>query len=90
MLGDRIAELQLPAMCDEGSGWGWEVLSEDLYAPPLSEDSYASPLSEDLYAPPAGIEVEVVRAWLRNTLEDICLLISRARPALSFCFSVFV
>ena len=78
MLGNRLAELQLPAMCD---GRGWEVLSEDSYAPPLSED---------LYAPPAGIEVEVVRAWLRNTLEDICLLISRARPALSFCFSVFV
>ena len=62
MLVDRIAELQLPAMCDEGNGRGWEVLSEDIYAPPLSED---------LYAPPAGIEVEVVRAWLRNTLEDM-------------------
>ena len=30
MLGDRIAELQLPAMCDEGSGRGWEALSEDI------------------------------------------------------------
>ena len=55
MLGDRIAELQLPAMCDEGSGRGWEALSEDIYAPP------------------AGIEVEVVRAWLRNTIEDMLL-----------------
>ena len=29
MLGDRIAELQLPAMCDEGNGRGWEALSEE-------------------------------------------------------------
>ena len=53
MLGIRLAELQLPAMCDEGSGRGWEALSEDIIAPP------------------AGIKVEVVRAWLRNTLEDM-------------------
>ena len=37
-------------------------------------------------APPVGIEVEVLRAWLLR----MCLLISRARPALSFGFSAFV
>ena len=30
MLVDRIVELQLPAMCDEGNGRGWEALSEEM------------------------------------------------------------